>query len=146
MSSVYRGPFTSPEELLKSFKAIKFISGFAANCRSFGNEGLAQALVVLDEMSNKRKAYQGRNNVGLSQFIIYIANSEALDLPVMDVREHFGKEFSGNYQVFLTLVNISSVMLDVFVCFINIPSFVTMLVRTRFFFHFYNTSFQYKLL
>jgi hypothetical protein len=95
VSSVYRGPFASSEQLLQSFKAVKFVSGLAADLMSFGAEGLAQALAVLEDVASKRKAYRGRN-VDLSQFIVFIANSNSLNLPVMDVRQFFGQFLNGN--------------------------------------------------
>ena len=70
---------------------------------SFGAEGLAQALAVLEDVASKRKAYRGRN-VDLSQFIVFIANSNSLNLPVMDVRQFFGQFLNGNWQVFVFFI------------------------------------------
>ena len=81
--STQRGPFTSAKRLFNALEKIPFIGG-QGETKACTADGLANALEIFDDLKTKRQQYlQKEHNV--TQYVVYVANSLAYDMPVQDI-------------------------------------------------------------
>ena len=85
----YRGPFTSAKRLFTNLEKISFVGG-QGETKSCAADGLANALQIFDDLERKRKDYL-KDNHNVSQYIIYVGNSQAYEMPVQDVPKYIGQ-------------------------------------------------------
>ena len=58
--------------------------------KSCASDGLANALHIFDELQKKRQNYLKENHQ-VSQYVIFVSNSPAYDMPVQDIPTYMGK-------------------------------------------------------
>ena len=93
------GPYTSHKKFLAAFDSIEFRGGMG-DLYTSGQEGLAMALRIFDDLKQKR-ASNPQVKQEPSKFIIYMSNSTNFDMPVMDVPPYAGQSMD---QILKTIV------------------------------------------
>ena len=58
--------------------------------KSCASDGLANALHIFDELKKKRQNYL-KDGHQVSQYVIFVSNSPAYDMPVQDIPTYMGK-------------------------------------------------------
>jgi len=79
------GPYTSIKKVLTVFDRLDFCGG-QGETHSSGQEGLASALQILQELELKRGG-----DIATAKHILYVANSSIYDMPVLDNIPYHGR-------------------------------------------------------